>query len=384
MPDIILIQPPIRDFYHTPHRTQPLGLQYLAAALNASGLTADIIDCHHHRSQKIEWPKAFSYLAAHYRYDRGPFRMFHQYRQFGSMPKEWPDALAFGISANFSAYINEAIKIAEKLKAEKPQRITIFGGAHATAAAEELIDHPAVDIIILGEGETVLPEVVNAIKEKRLARLTQPGVYIEMPGLSIRNTGIIRTADLNAIPDPLRIKSETHRYRHYGKPYAAIITSRGCPHGCRFCVIHIVAGRQYRARSPESVLEEMSRCRREGIMCFHIEDDNFTFDRERAMAILRGITRRFGENQIDLVFPNGLSYADLDGELIQWLSKSGVRNLPLAMATGSADLRKDWRRPDGNLERAIQDGLAAKMTVALYLFLGMPGQSVSEMAESIA
>ncbi|NTU47691.1 MAG: cobalamin B12-binding domain-containing protein, partial [Syntrophobacteraceae bacterium] len=86
MVDILLIQPPIRDFYRTLKRTIPYGLACIASALEEEGFSVSILDClATSRSRPIEWPREMAYLHEYYgKPDVSPFSLFHHMRHFGN------------------------------------------------------------------------------------------------------------------------------------------------------------------------------------------------------------------------------------------------------------------------------------------------------------
>ena len=85
MPDILLIQPPIEDFYLTAKRTLPYGLASIAAALKQTGFSVAICDgMATPKNRVIPWPRGMDYLTPYYgRPDLSPFGLFHQFRHFG-------------------------------------------------------------------------------------------------------------------------------------------------------------------------------------------------------------------------------------------------------------------------------------------------------------
>ena len=86
---IVLIQPPVRDFYETSIRTQPIGLAYLAAALKSDGYKVEILDCRTRRKTSIQIPSELSYLRDVYVFDdRSPFNLYTGYYHFGMGWKE--------------------------------------------------------------------------------------------------------------------------------------------------------------------------------------------------------------------------------------------------------------------------------------------------------
>ena len=83
----------------------------------------------------------------------------------------------------------------------------------------------------------------------------------------------------------------------------------------------------FRTRSPEAILREMMECqKRYGIQIFDIEDDNFTFDQERAKRLMGLIIETFGEGNLELSAMNGVSFASLDGELLRLMKRAGFHN----------------------------------------------------------
>ncbi len=113
---ILLIQPPVRDFYQTPIRTQPIGLAYLAAALEQTGCDVEILDCQVTDQKKsIPVPERFSGITEFYpRGDLSPFRLYSGYHHFGLSYEEIKERIkqssadVIGISSQFTPYCEEA------------------------------------------------------------------------------------------------------------------------------------------------------------------------------------------------------------------------------------------------------------------------------------
>ncbi|MEJ2478365.1 MAG: hypothetical protein P8Y40_12885 [Desulfobacterales bacterium] len=124
MPDILLVQPPIRDFYLTAKRTLPYGLACIAAGLEKAGFSVEILDAlATSRSRDIALPENMKYLKEFYGCaDRSPFALFHRYRHYGfsfeHLAREAAQSGAFlvGISSLFTAYSGEALETAQRIK----------------------------------------------------------------------------------------------------------------------------------------------------------------------------------------------------------------------------------------------------------------------------
>ena len=129
---ILLIQPPIRDFYQTSIRTQPLGLAYLAASLQRCGQEVEILDCQTERKKSIPIPSELFYLRDLYPFcDRSPFKLYTGYFHFGmgweEIGQKIKDSRAdvFGISSSFTPYHGEAMEIARIIKGQKKSEVRL-------------------------------------------------------------------------------------------------------------------------------------------------------------------------------------------------------------------------------------------------------------------
>ena len=165
-----------------------------------------------------------------------------------------------------------------------------------------------------------------------------------------------------------------------------IITSRGCPHGCAYCSAHLVMGTAFRRRSPENIIHEMMECREKfDIQAFDIEDDNFTFDLKRAKQLLSLIIETFGEGNLELSAMNGVSFASLDGELLGLMKRAGFRTINLSFVSTDTLTRERMKRPRGliDFDSIVSEAEKLGLQVVAYAILGMPGQTLEEMVETI-
>jgi len=391
---ILLIQPPVRDFYQTSIRTQPIGLAYLAASLKNNGHEVEILDCQTEKKKSIPIPAELSYLKDFYPFnDQSPFKLYSGYYHFGM---DWAEvrkkvegsrADVFGISSSFTPYHGEALEIAQIIKEWDRRKIVVMGGAHVSCDPEGVLRNPSVNYVILGEGEvgfSLLLEQIGKGKAKNIEKID---------GVGYRNDGEIRinslrnyVQDLDSLPPPARELLDLDRYRLRKKRSTMIITSRGCPHGCAYCSAHLVMGTSFRGRTPEAILQEMIDCQKQdGIENFDIEDDNFTFDQERAKQLMNLIIETFGEGKIELSAMNGISFASLDGELLKLMKKAGFHTINLSYVSTEPATKERMRRPKPTTEFDRILGQAAQMGlhVIAYAILGMPGQTIEEMVDTL-
>lgn len=391
---ILLIQPPIRDFYQTSIRTQPIGLSYLAASLRTQGHEAEILDCQTGKKRSVPVPSELSYLRDFYPVDDwSPFRLYGFFCHFGM---DWDEirqriegskADVFGISSSFTPYHGEALEMGRIIKEWDRTKTVVMGGSHVSCDPEGVLRSPYVDYVVLGEGETRFPLLLEKIEKGREDEIW------EIDGIGYRRDGEIRihslqsfTQDLDHSAQPARDLLDLDRYRIKKKRSTMLITSRGCPHRCAYCSAYLVMGNAFRTRSPEAIVEEMKDCQEQfGIQIFDIEDDNFTFDQGRAKRLLNLIIETFGEGSLELSAMNGVSFASLDEELLRLMKRAGFHTLNLSFVSADLFTKERMRRPKASVEfdQILEGACRIGLDVIAYGIFGMPGQTIEEMADTL-
>jgi radical SAM superfamily enzyme YgiQ (UPF0313 family) len=390
---ILLIQPPIQDFYQTAVRTQPIGLAYLGASLKSHGYKVEILDCQTGRKKSISIPSGLSYLTDFYPFnDQSPFKLYTGYYHFGMdwheirKKMESSKADAFGISSSFTPDHGEALEIARIIKEWDSKKIVVMGGSHVSCDPEGVLKSPFVDYVVLGEGEIRFPLLLKEIEKGKRTRM-------DMDGIGYRRNGKIQInplgsfiQDLDRLPYPTGELLETDRYRMGKKRSTMVITSRGCPHRCAYCSAHLVMGSSFRTRSAESILQEMKEChKRYDIQSFDIEDDNFTFDQVRAKRLMNLIIEAFGEGMLELSAMNGVSFVSLDEELLHLMKRAGFKTINLSYVSTDPHFKRKMGRPGpGNdFDQVLQDAKKVGLNVIAYAILGIPGQTIEEMVDTL-
>ncbi len=390
--DVLLIRPPRREFVDPflrvySLRTYPIGLAYLAAALDKGGVSVSVLDAWADpRMERVPLPSPLAYLKG--LEDVRSVRSFAAYHHLGTPYPEIRSRLkegrfpVVGISSMFSGYHLEALRVARLVKDASPESLVVMGGSAVTASPELTLEEPAVDYIVLGEGEEVFPRLVRRL----LGR--EPGDAEDLPGVGRRRDGRFRirpaggfipSLDDLPLPSYERVPPSLYRTLVKGRlePHVTLFTSRGCPHKCDFCTIYITMGRRFRAQSPERVVEEMARCRRDhGVRLFNIEDDNFAFDQERAKAVLRLIIREFGERRMVLHNYNGMTALSLarDPELVGLMARAGFERVAIALESDDPEVRRVMLKPGTvpHFTRAVELCEKAGIRVNAFTIIGLP------------
>lgn len=390
---VVLIQPPIQDFYDTDVRLQPIGLCYLKAAVKRylPGVEVIIKDYHQGFGRRtVPLPGALRYLYDYYPVaDKSPFSSFHQYYHFGRSFDEIEADVAgmkpdlVGISSLFTPYYREALEVAARVKIRLAVPVVI-GGSHASAAPASLLASPHVDYVIRGEGERAFVEFLRFLRgQKRID---------EVPNLGYKKDGHLHfnpigdNFPLDELPFPDLSDFSPSSYDLGGKPLTFMITSRSCPHKCSFCSVHTTFGNNYRLRSLDNVLEEIELRYTQGYRVIDFEDDNLTYYKSTFKELCRRLITRFPRREVEFVAMNGLSYLSLDEELLELMHRAGFSHLNLALVSSDKTVRETTKRPHtltaylAVVHKAFQLGFK----IVSYQILGLPHESLASMIQTMA
>jgi radical SAM superfamily enzyme YgiQ (UPF0313 family) len=390
---ILLLQPPICDFYDTEVRLQPTGLCSLKAAVgrHLPGVDVEVRDYHHGWGRRtVPLPPELGDLRAFYPCpDRSPFSTFHDYYHFGAPYEALADDVAsarpdlVGISASFSAYHREALACAEAIQARLQVPIVV-GGAHASAAPASVLRHPAVDFVIRGEGERPLVELVCALLEGR--------DFAKVPNLAFREGGRIvlnslaPNFSLEEIPAPDFRDLAVDRYRLGRQPLVTVLTSRGCPQRCNFCSVHTTFRDGYRRRPVTAVVAEIRSRHAEKYRVFDFEDDGLAAGGDDLKALCRSLMREFPGMDLNLQAMNGIHYRFLDAELLGLMREAGFTHLNLSLVSGDEAVCRGVGRASST---ASFRGLVAEahrlgFRIVAYQIIGLPGEALPSVLDTLA
>lgn len=393
MTDILLVQPPVHDFYLTAKRTIPYGLACIASALIDEGFTVGILDSlATSRSRILELPVEMAYLREYYgKPDVSPFALFHHFRHYGRSFGYIGEAAArsqaflVGISSLFTAYADEAIKTAEAVKDALPQAWVAVGGHHATELPEAVMRSRAVDFVLRGEGEASMPVLARTLREG--------GDLSSVPGIVYRNGsgGITIGApavmeDLDSHPLPAIHLLDRRFYRRGPRGSAVVVCSRGCPLRCTYCSTGASSCINYRRRSVAGVLREIEEAIREdGVGFIDFEDENISMDRRWFLELLHGIKELTQENGVELRAMNGIFPPTLDEEIIRTMKEAGFKALNLSLGTISPAQLRAFGRPDvrSSFDESVACATRYGLSSVGYIIVGAPVQdpvdSVSDL-----
>jgi len=393
----------------------PMGILYLSAVLEKEieGVTIQIVD----------YAKALNEVAGDPTvWFDGVDRFVDYYLQKQVAEDFLPDFV--GLSILFSTAHKTSGHIANGVKRRWPGVPVVVGGMYATNAVPSLLAMPSIDYVCRGEAESIISNLVMSIVRgddcgkikgiygrRKLAALEarapsglpiiQPLRQEQMPpGQAEAQSASMESAEavdnIDLIPFPAWHLIPMEEYVHCGFARtldaieefreATIMTTRGCPFPCTFCSSWTVHGRKMRYRSTANVVAELEILHdRYHVNMVTPEDDLFTVKKARIIELCDAISDRFGKD-MRFQFPNGLSVATLDREVIDAMVKMGMTLANIAVESGSAYVQKHIIKKNCDLARArrvIQDCRDAGVWVRTYFVVGFPEETVEQIQETI-
>ncbi|MCL2359534.1 MAG: B12-binding domain-containing radical SAM protein [Nitrososphaerota archaeon] len=352
---VVLVNPP-----YPPEVSQsiflPLGIGYLAAVLEKEGYTVDVVDC---QTKKYT-----------------PQGLEEKFRSLN------PDII--GVTSATVTYL-PALEVLRVAKAAVPKALTLMGGPHVSVLDQQaLAESPDLDIVVRGEGEQTILELARFASEKGLLRglSTIEGITYRRDNQTFSTPDRRFMQDIDSLPYPAHHHFDTNLYKLFGVNYMPIITSRGCPSACTFCLASKMCGQGFRGRSPKRVVDELEWLRDEfGAGAYAFYDDTFTFDLNRAFAICDEMQKR----RVDLPWDCRTRVDRVSRELLAKLKATNCQLIHFGVESGSPEMLKLMRKGT-TVElnaQAINWAKEAGISVAVSLVIGYPTETPQMLEQTI-
>ncbi len=400
MPDVILIQPPIREFYLTRKRTIPYGLASIAASIEQQGFSCTIIDAlARDKTKDLDLPDEFKYLTPYFgKQDISLFSLFHKFRHFGysfehigALVKKARPFLV-GISSLFTPYANEALKTANAVKRFYPDAVVVLGGHHPTHFPKETLEHKSVDFVLRGEGERSMAILASQLKNKLPSDTLDISKIKNVPGIAfeINKQLHVSKPDWGTLSNtalPAFDKVDWNYYQRNKKAAIAVVASRGCPFPCSYCAVSSSSSYAgFRLRPVEKVLDEIkSQSKDKDIGFIDFEDENLTLKKAWILDLLDGIKMIFKGKTPELRAMNGLYPPSLDFEILLAMKEAGFKTLNLSVGSFSSSQLKQFKRPDvrKDYDRVLDMAAKLDMECVSYILGAAPGQTAKSSLEDL-
>ncbi len=248
-----------------------------------------------------------------------------------------PDLLGLSF---YTTAAEGAYEIARRAKAHFPHVLVVAGGPHATALPEEALFSGGIDLVVRGEGEATLVELVEAWLSHAPWDTLTPRIkgIAWRAGEEVRLNAPREPVDVDSLPFPARDAIRMNRYRGFylakQRPETSVVLSRGCPFSCTFCsnMVWKLAGSKVRTRSPQSVVAEFEHLASTfGIREVFDHADEFNARVETAMAIAKAIEER----KLGLTWKTQVRAHPLPPSLVAAMARAGCWYVHLGIESGN-------------------------------------------------
>jgi radical SAM superfamily enzyme YgiQ (UPF0313 family) len=337
----------------------PLGLLYMATLLDEHGVETSILDQPTKGSsneETVDW-----------------------------IMSESPDIVGFyGLSTSG----RNAALMSKQVKKRNPDISIIFGGPYATFNPERVLTkYPPVDIVVRGEGEETIIELVDGLESSSPLK--------DVNGITYRGgDSLVSTPDrplleeLDSLPFPDRSMLDGEYHSEIGganiavNKFTSVLSSRGCPYRCRFCSCTKLCKSRWRARSVDNTLEELHYLASEGFKQFIFVDDCFTLDPKRAMEICV----RMRKEGLDFEWMCEGRVDNCSYEMMKEISRAGCKILYLGIESANQRILDYYQKtitPQQSL-RAVDTARKAGIDIIMGTFiLGAPDETREEINNTL-
>jgi len=391
--DIMLVNPPTPDgayWIRTQHRVgrrtrenmvwPQVSLAQMAALLHPV-YSVKVVDCN---AEKIGWPE-FT-------------KIIDQYQPKYYLTQVTAPTLENDMYGCFLAHARGAK--------------TIAFGTHVTPIPRESMrPYPSLDFVLVGEPDLTIRDLLDNLEGKVDQRSPEikkifdehdpdyrPSIREDgtvdlygIKGLAWRKEDeivvnfprpFIKSLDDLPIPMHELLPLSTYRMPLIKGPFTFIVTSRGCPAGCTYCIKHVSYQYSARLRSPKLIMEEMWRLKKLGINNIHMYSDLFTVSRDQVVELCR----RMIEEKINIHWTSNSRVDYVDEEMLTLMGKAGNRLISWGIESGNEQILKNARKgayPD-KAERALRWAKNAGIMNWGYFIIGLPGETEETIQQTIA
>lgn len=356
--NILFIDPPrisIKkgNIWKTVNRSLPsLGLAYIAAYLEKQGLEAKILDLRVEEYSIDQVLKKIKLINPEY----------------------------IGFTAT-TPQINTALSIAAQIKKHFTNIKIIFGGPHPNIFPDVILDNNFVDMVVRGEGEFTIHEIVRGECHENILGLS----YKHNKNI-IHNDSRPPIQDLDTLPFPARHLIPVEKYRpssgnYIRLPFASIITSRGCPGKCTFCHTGI-HGKKIRYRSAENIANEIKTLINQyKIKEVSFYDDTFTAYKKNVQELCKILIHE----KIDITWScmSRVDYADF--ETLKLMKKAGCHQIGYGIESGDETILENIKKRISfdSIRDAVKWTKNAKIDVRAMFMFGNPGETRESIENTI-
>ncbi|MEE9910204.1 MAG: radical SAM protein [Deltaproteobacteria bacterium] len=334
-----------------PYPVYPLGLDYVAGALNSRYQTR-ILDMNEFSSLDV---------------------LGEQIRQYA------PDYIGLSIrnidntdTINSHGFLSDYQDLVGVIR-QNSQATLILGGSGYTIFPVEFIRALGADYGIAGEGER-LPALLSALENKT--------DVMAIPGVVTGQTSSVayRAWDggMNRAFDPMA--SHVQYYQSYGG-MLNLQTKRGCPFRCSYCTYPHIEGSRMRFFEPDEIARQARRMQDAGAKYIFMTDSAFNASYEHSLQVARA----FQEARISIPWGGFFAPTVPPADYFQKLAAAGLSHVEFGTESMCDTMLANLQKPfvSADVFRAHEKALAAGLYIAHYFLLGGPGETPETLQETL-
>jgi radical SAM superfamily enzyme YgiQ (UPF0313 family) len=343
--------PPKKSPWGMAGRLPPLGLAYVAAALENAGFKVEIFD-NYLLEKPIEEVKL-------------------------KIKNSAPEIV--GITCSSLTY-ERCVETATAVKEALPDCKVVVGGPHPSYMPDTMLQHAAIDYLVIGEGEQAMVKLANA-----LIRSKDTSAIANIPGVAFGKT---RNSpefiqDLDQIPFPARhllpMRMYDRRLPYLNvEPVDTVSIIRGCPYECAYCETKELWGNTCRTFTPQRIVDEIKHMiQKWGTKGIYFVGDNFTINKKKTI----GLCKLIRENGLDIKWVCDTRADLVSQEVLHEMKSAGCQTIFFGVESGSQPILEQLNKKITLPKVADAFKLCKKehIQTAASFMLGIPGETLSDM-----
>jgi anaerobic magnesium-protoporphyrin IX monomethyl ester cyclase len=347
--------PPANSPWGVPMRLPPLGLAYVAGALEKAGFQVEMLD--------------------NYLFEKSIDDIKQTARKLN------PEIV--GITCSSPAY-QQCVETAKAVKETLPSCKVVVGGWHPSYEPDSMLQHPEIDYVVMGEGEHATTELATHITrgEDERAVAAIAGVAYKHEGKVVKNPQKF-ISDMDQIPFPARHLLPMQLYDREipylkAKPVDTMNITRGCPFNCAYCETRRLWGLGCRAFSPGIVVDEINHMATNyGTKGIYFLGDNFTINKKRTTELCELIKK----SKIDIEWVCDTRADMISRDLLRTMKEAGLRTIWFGVESGSPRILEKINKGI-TLEQTVHAFKLCRevgLQIACSFILGIPGETANDM-----
>lgn len=320
-----------------------------------------------------------------------------------------PETKLFGVTAITGQQIRYALETTRHLKQKYPQVKVCWGGVHATLLPEQTAKHELIDYVVVGDGDYVLCELYERLRDEESVSNLRGIVYKNSEGRVISNVGLLTVASrargetytreggsadviktLDDLPDLPYHLLDLDKYNVFystnGLKSATLNTSRGCPYRCKFCSDPVLNEGSWRGFSAPRLLEKVDMLyTKYGYRMIYFQDDYFPGNKKRFIEVLRGLAKYERKLQWATLGIRADTLAKLNDEEWDLLYASGCHSLEIGIESGNERIIHHINKAETKEQMQLTNQKLAKYDIKVkYTFIvGFPDETEEEIYDTL-